>query len=137
VNPIALIFAVVFGIAAYQEANRFARRYGRTPFGWAPIVWGVICFLSFIIGIVLLAIAERSGRRNPGPAQFAQNSYAQPVNASQPYGQPAYGQPNPFAQPQPYAAPQPYLQPNPYAEPQPSVPTRPAQPPMGDNILPG
>jgi len=28
----------LFGIAAYFQAQRFEREYGRTPFGWLPAV---------------------------------------------------------------------------------------------------
>jgi hypothetical protein len=62
-NPgVSLVIGLVFGFAGYQEAGRFAKRHGRTPWGWAPVVWGIVCFLSFLIGLVLLAIAERVGR---------------------------------------------------------------------------
>jgi hypothetical protein len=57
-----LVLAVVFAIAGYQEARRFSRQYGRTPWGWDPLVWALVLGLSFLIGIVLLAIAERQGR---------------------------------------------------------------------------
>ncbi|HTW18733.1 MAG TPA: DUF2510 domain-containing protein [Mycobacteriales bacterium] len=64
-SPVFLIVAVVFGFAGYGEARRFARQYGRTPWGWDPWVWAVIMFLSFLIGLVLIAIAERQGRDHP------------------------------------------------------------------------
>ena len=83
-NPgVSLVIGLVFGFAGYQEAGRFAKRHGRTPWGWAPVVWGIVCFLSFLIGLVLLAIAERVGR----------NAAAKSAEYGQGYGQPAYGQP--------------------------------------------
>jgi hypothetical protein len=88
-----LIFAVVFGIAGYGEANRFNKRYGRTPFGWSPIIWGVICFLSFLIGLILLAIGERIGRKAAAAAPTYGCSYNQPVYGAPGYGAPGYGAP--------------------------------------------
>ena len=60
-----IVLSCVFGLAGYQEARRFGRVYGRTPWGWEPLVWAVIMFLSFIIGLILIAIAERQGRHRP------------------------------------------------------------------------
>ncbi|MGH8889032.1 MAG: hypothetical protein ACRDV3_04635 [Acidothermaceae bacterium] len=77
-NPVLLIFAAVFGFAAWQEANRFGKRYGRTPWGWHPAVWGVVCFLSIVIGVILLAIAERVGKKATANREKA---------ATQPWGQ--------------------------------------------------
>ena len=62
-NPLVLIFAVLFAIAGYQEARRFAGQYGATPWRWNPWVWAVVMFLSWVIGLILLAVAERQGRR--------------------------------------------------------------------------
>jgi hypothetical protein len=77
-SPVYLVVAVVFGIAGFQEARRFGRQYGRTPWGWDPLVWGVVMFLSFIVGLILIAIAERQGRRHPLPThqQAGQFAYA-------------------------------------------------------------
>jgi Protein of unknown function (DUF2510) len=62
VNPAILIFAVLFAVAGYQEARRFARQHGATPWGWDPWIWAVVMLLSWLIGVILLAIAERQGR---------------------------------------------------------------------------
>jgi len=64
-NPALLIFSALFALAGYQEARRFARQHGATPWGWDPWVWAIVMFLSWVIGLVLLAIAERQGRRHP------------------------------------------------------------------------
>jgi hypothetical protein len=63
VNPLVLIFAVLFALAGYQEARRFAGQYGVTPWRWNPWVWAIVMLLSWVIGLILLAIAERQGRR--------------------------------------------------------------------------
>jgi hypothetical protein len=57
-----LILAALFALAGYKEAQRFARQYGRTPWGWQPWGWALALGLSWVVGIVLLAIAERAGR---------------------------------------------------------------------------
>jgi hypothetical protein len=58
-----VIISLVFGLAGYREGLRFEREYGRSPWGWHPLIWGAIMFLSFFVGLLLIAIAERSGRR--------------------------------------------------------------------------
>ena len=83
------MFAVLFGFAGYQEARRFQRQYGETPWRWDPWVWAAILFLSFLIGIVLLAIAERQGR-NRAARQPAYSGGYVPQVPVQGYGQPAY-----------------------------------------------
>ena len=57
-----LVLAALFALAGYKEAQRFSRQYGRTPWGWEPWGWALALGLSWVIGIVLLAIAERTGR---------------------------------------------------------------------------
>jgi hypothetical protein len=115
VNPgAALLLGLVFGFAGYREVGRFQKRYGRTPFGWPAIVWGVICFLSFLIGIVLLAIGERIGRKRAAATPMYGGSYTQPVYGAPPsYGPHAYVPPAqhplgygpPLQQPPVYGAP--------------------------------
>jgi hypothetical protein len=111
VNPgAALLLGLVFGFAGYREVGRFQKRYGRTPFGWPAIVWGVICFLSFLIGVILLAIGERIGRKRAAATPMYGGSYTQPVYAAPPgYGPPAqYGPPvqyGPPAQQAPWGPP--------------------------------
>ena len=65
---VQLVIAVLFAVAGHQEARRFARQYGRTPWGWDPWVWAIVLGVSFIVGIVLLAIAERRGRAHGSAA---------------------------------------------------------------------
>ena len=59
---LSLILLVVFFVAGFLEARRFETQYGRTPWGWSPALWGAVLGLVWPIGLVLLAIAERSGR---------------------------------------------------------------------------
>jgi hypothetical protein len=61
-NIIRLIVVVVFAGAAYQHTSHFGRKYGRTPWGWSPWIWAVVCGLSLLIGLLLLVVAERTGR---------------------------------------------------------------------------
>jgi len=124
VNPGVLIFAVLFGIAGYSEANRYLKRYGRTPFGWPAIVWGVVCFLSFLLGVILLAIGERIIRNRAAETPMYGGSYSQPVNAAPP----AYGPP---VQTAPWAPP-------PQQTPTYGLPVQPPQPPpsLNGDILP-
>jgi hypothetical protein len=127
-NPGASLFlALVFGIAGHNEAKRFEKRYGRTPFGWRAYVWGIICFLSFLIGLVLLAIAERIGRKAAANASMYGQAYAQPVYAQPGYGPAPYGS-APYA-PAPYGPPT-YAPPG-YAPPEYGQPAPDFPPPAG------
>jgi len=58
-----LTLIAVFALAGYQRARWFERRYGRTPWGWRPAVWALTTGISLFLGCLLLAIAERVGRR--------------------------------------------------------------------------
>jgi len=68
-----LLLVALFATAGYRRARYFERRYGRTPWGWRPWGWAIALGLSFIIGIVLLAIAERSGRSRSAARRSAEN----------------------------------------------------------------
>jgi hypothetical protein len=95
VNPALLVFAVLFGLLAWREAARFEKRYGRTPWGWHPSVWALVCFLSILIGVVLLAIAERAGRNEAAKqAVFAAQPWAPPPGyVTPPFGDVSFAQP--------------------------------------------
>src|SRR3954453_18803871 len=97
-NPAVLVFAALFAVAGYQRARWFERKYGTTPWGWHPAVWAVVMFLSWVIGVVLLAIAERQGRsraaRGPVRADASlPQTYLRQGHGQQSHGQQSYGQP--------------------------------------------
>jgi hypothetical protein len=107
VNAGVLIFAVLFGCAGYGEANRTEKRYGQTPFGWPALVWGFVCFLSFLVGAILLAIGERVIRKRAATTATYGGSYTQPVYAAPGYGAPGYRPPPTYAPPAYGPPPQP------------------------------
>jgi len=104
-NGGVFIFAILFAVAGYGEAKRCRERYGRYPFGWPPVVWAVVMFLSWLIGLVLLAIAERIVRS--AAAKMPQQMFVQPVPMQSMYAPAGYAPPgvpagvelNPFAPP--------------------------------------
>lgn len=57
-----LVLVLLFALAGYQEARRFGRQTGRAPWGWDPWVWAIVLGFSFVIGVILIAVAERHGR---------------------------------------------------------------------------
>jgi hypothetical protein len=104
-----LIVALVFGVVGWNEARRFGKQYDRTPWGWHAVVWGVVFFLSLLIGLILIAIAERAGRRDAAARAAAPQAWAPATGFTPPpFGDVTF----PPAQ-QPYATPpaQPYGQP--------------------------
>src|ERR1700710_564145 len=106
-HSISLVFWVLCGIAGYREAVRFQLRYGRSPFGWSPITWGVICGLFFLLGLVLLAIGERIQRGKPVGASYGVLPNGSPAQGQHVYGYAVPGAPAPYGTPAPYGAPQP------------------------------
>jgi hypothetical protein len=139
-NAGVLIFALLFGAAGWEEANRTKKRYGRTPFDWPALVWGFVCFLSFVIGAILLAIGERAIRKAAAATPVYGGSYTQPVNGAPGYAAPGYAAPGygeaayaPPAYAPPAYAPPPQQAPAYVAPVQPPVP----QPrPLGGDVLP-
>lgn len=53
----------LFGFLGYREADKFGRKYGRTPWGWNPWGWAALCAASLVIGAVCLAIARSQGKK--------------------------------------------------------------------------
>ena len=56
------LVVLVLAVAGHQRARWFQGRYGRTPWGWSPWPWAAAFGPSWVVGFVLLAIAERQGR---------------------------------------------------------------------------
>lgn len=85
---IRLVAVAIFALAGFLEARRFGREYGRTPFGWPAAVWAVVLGISLLVGCILLAIGERTGRAQhkkaaasaaiPGHGGYGQGSPAAP-----------------------------------------------------------
>src|SRR3954463_9482571 len=90
-NPAVLVLAVLFAVAGFQEARRFERQYGQTPWRWDPWVWAVVMFMSWVIGVVLLAIAERQGRNRAAKRPAYASGYGQQPNVQYGFAQPGYG----------------------------------------------
>jgi hypothetical protein len=98
---LGIVLSVLFAIAAWKEAQRFERQYGRTPWGWHPIGWSVAYFLAWPIGLILLAIAERAGRKQAARRSAVPQSWAPATGFTPPpFGDVTF----PSAQ-QPYSAP--------------------------------
>ena len=98
---LGIVLSVLFAIAAWKEAQRFERQYGRTPWGWHPIGWSVVHFLVWPIGLILLAIAERVGRQQAARRAAAPQSWAPTTG----FTQPPFGDVTFPPADQPYAAP--------------------------------
>src|SRR5437763_2357889 len=62
---VSLGIALVCGFAGYREASSRAKRTGDTPWGWSPWAWAGIWFWSFLLGVVLMAIATQGEPREP------------------------------------------------------------------------
>jgi hypothetical protein len=65
---VALPLALLFGYLCYREAGKHKSRYGTLPWNLSPEVWGVIVFLTGVLGILLLWVAIRADRKqHAGP----------------------------------------------------------------------
>ena len=89
-----LAVAGLFAWRGYFAAQRVERQQGRSPYGWEPTTWSIICFSTVLFGRILLAAGESRGRKNPS---------VQPWNAGNP---PAWAPPTaplaPTWTPQPF-----------------------------------
>jgi hypothetical protein len=74
-----VVLGCVFGYLGFREARSFQRKNGRSPWGWDPLIWGFIVFLSLLIGGILLFIARRTTQP---PAQWGQPPQWAPPPAS-------------------------------------------------------
>lgn len=103
-----LIFAVIFGFVGYRASQNFKRRWGKTPWGWPSAVWAVVCFISILIGCILLLIARSSTRKSIQAQGGPQQSWYQ-----YPGGGPGQGGPPPYygqGGTSPYGTPPPFPQ---------------------------
>jgi hypothetical protein len=140
-----LVFFVVpcaIAFVGYREAEKFERQYGKGPWGGSPLLWGIICFVTGLIGALFLYIAERNTKKQVmvNAAMWAPPQYGAPA----PYGAPAYGatvappagQWAPPPPPQQWAPPPPPQQ---WAPPgAPTIPPGPPRPNVGGtDIIPG
>ena len=64
---VQLLLGVVFGVAGWQYARKLERDHGAPAWGMPSWVWGVITGLSLLLGVILLAFAERAMKRQPVP----------------------------------------------------------------------
>jgi hypothetical protein len=65
---VALPLSLLFGYLCYREAGKHKSRYGTLPWNLSPEVWGVIVFLTGVLGILLLWVAIRADRKqHAGP----------------------------------------------------------------------
>jgi hypothetical protein len=66
----SLAIAGLFAWRGYVAALEAERRNGRSPYGWEPVTWSIICFCTTLFGRLLLA-AGANREQNRAPAPFA------------------------------------------------------------------
>ncbi len=59
-TAVATVLAAILGVVGYELSERDRHRFGRSPWGWPSVVWGVLWFLFFALGLVLFLFARRS-----------------------------------------------------------------------------
>jgi hypothetical protein len=64
-----LVLAVLFGVAGWHHARHLERKYGSPAWGMPSWLWGVITGFSLLLGVILLAVAERGLKKAPVPPQ--------------------------------------------------------------------
>lgn len=77
-HVIQLCIALAIGFGGYRRALWFEGKYGRTPWGWSPWIWGLLFLLGAIIGLVLIGFAERAGRRDAAERESWQQAHQAP-----------------------------------------------------------
>jgi hypothetical protein len=60
----SLAIAGLFAWRGHHAAAQAERLNGRSPYGWEPVTWSIICFCTLLLGRLLLA-AGASRARNP------------------------------------------------------------------------
>jgi len=112
------VIALAFGFAGYYVAERFRRARGTGPWRLSPTLWGLICSLFTLLGVMVLLLAELTTRRQlpyappdrlrgtypiPGPRGYgAPGTFAGPAF---PFPPPGASPPSPFLDPSGYPAP--------------------------------
>ncbi|MDQ1434613.1 MAG: hypothetical protein QOF59_1429 [Actinomycetota bacterium] len=85
---VILVIAAALGFAGYREAEKFERKNGKGPWGGSAILWGIVCFLLGLIGLLMLYIAEKNTKKQvQANALWTQSQYG----AQTGYGPSAYG----------------------------------------------
>lgn len=66
VRPVywSLAIAGLFAWRGYRAAARAEHAHGRSPYGWEPTTWSIICFSTLLLGRLLLAVAISRGGQN-------------------------------------------------------------------------
>lgn len=68
-GPIILLLVCCgFGYLGFREARSFRRENGISPWGWDPMIWGAVVFLSVLLGAILLAIARHTTKASTSRA---------------------------------------------------------------------
>jgi hypothetical protein len=66
----SLAIAGLFAWRGYRAAVEVERINGRSPYGWEPVTWSIICFCTALFGRLLLA-AGASRARNRTSSSYA------------------------------------------------------------------
>ncbi|HUR14818.1 MAG TPA: DUF2510 domain-containing protein [Mycobacteriales bacterium] len=74
---VQLVLGVLFGLAGWQYALHLEGKYGVSAWGLPSWAWGLITGLSLLIGVVLMAIAERALAKDPEDAPLGLAAYAE------------------------------------------------------------
>jgi hypothetical protein len=83
-----LVFAFAFGIVGYRISARHRAIRGVTPWRLPSVVWGLICFLFWLLGVLVEYLAGVTTKpANPAPGPLRQPGTAphpaHPVQAAQ------------------------------------------------------
>lgn len=74
----------------HRAAVACERDTGRSPYGWEPVTWSIICFCGFLFGRLLLAAGASRERKRPRPFPTGNSWSAEP---EQPWASPMSGYP--------------------------------------------
>lgn len=71
-----LVLVVLFGAAGWHHARSLEKKYGSRAWGMDAWLWGVITGLSLLVGVILMALAERALKKAPLQAPLGIPGYA-------------------------------------------------------------